>query len=101
MQLAQQKGIPPMRPLFFDFTQDKQCLDIEDQFLFGSDLLVAPILLEGAREREVYLPEGTIWTDAWTGQALEGGQHLFADAPLERIPVYIRHGQTSLPFVTF
>jgi len=47
-------------------------------------------LQEGARSRKVYLPGGTIWTDAWTGQTFEGGHDLRAEAPLERIPLYLR-----------
>ncbi len=78
------------------FPDDEQAATIEDQFLFGPDLLVAPVLHAGARQREVYLPIGTIWTDAWTGESLEGGQRLLADAPLERIPLYVR-GQAQLP----
>lgn len=92
MRLAQEKGIPPMRPLFFDFPADDRCYAIEDQFLFGPDLLVAPILSEGARSREVYLPVGTNWTDAWSGQLIAGGEQITAVAPLERIPVYMREG---------
>jgi len=90
MQLAHEKGIPPMRPLFFDFVEDETCASIDDQFLFGPDLLVAPILEAGVRQRELYLPAGTTWTDAWSGQTFEGGQRIVADAPLERIPVYLR-----------
>ncbi|HLV99500.1 MAG TPA: glycoside hydrolase family 31 protein [Ktedonobacterales bacterium] len=96
MQLAHERGIPPMRPLFFDFFDDEQAADIDDQFLFGPDLLVAPVLHAGERQREVYLPAGTTWTDAWTSQTLEGGQRLLAAAPLERIPLYVR-GQAHLP----
>lgn len=96
MQLAHEKGIPPMRPLFFDFVEDENCARVEDQFLFGPDLLVAPILEAGARQRELYLPAGTTWTDAWSGQVFEGGQRIVAEAPLERIPVYLR-GNAQLP----
>jgi alpha-D-xyloside xylohydrolase len=96
MLLAHEKGIPPMRPLFFDFVEDENCASIEDQFLFGPDLLVAPILEAGARQRELYLPAGTTWTDAWSGQTFEGGQRIVAEAPLERIPVYLR-GNALLP----
>jgi alpha-D-xyloside xylohydrolase len=90
MQLAHERGIPPMRPIFFDFPDDAHAADIDDQFLFGPDLLVAPVLHAGERQREVYLPAGTTWTDAWTSQALDGGQRLLAEAPLERIPLYVR-----------
>ena len=97
MHIAQETGTPPMRPLFFDFWQDEGCLSIDDQFLFGSDVLVAPVLQEGARSRRVYLPAGEAWTDIWNGQQLEGGQWIIADAPLERIPVYCR-GNAPSPF---
>ncbi len=90
MQLAHEKGIPPMRPLFFDFPSDERAASIDDQFLFGPDLLVAPVLTAGARHREVYLPAGTSWTDAWSGQIVDGGQRIVVEAPLERIPVYLR-----------
>lgn len=96
MQRASQTGMPPMRPLFFDFPEDNECASVDDQFLLGPDLLVAPILHEGARSREVYLPTGTTWTDAWSGQIYEGGRTLMADAPLERIPLYLR-GDAHLP----
>ncbi len=90
MKQAHLKGAPPMRPLFFDFYRDSNCLAIEDEFMFGPDLLVAPVLHEGARVRQVYLPEGSAWTDAWNGNALKGGQWITAEAPLNRIPLYLR-----------
>ncbi len=96
MNLAHEKGIPPMRPLFFDFPRDETCASIDDQFLFGPDLLVAPILTEGARTHEVYLPAGTSWTDAWSRQTFEGGQRIVAEAPLDRIPLYL-HADAQLP----
>jgi hypothetical protein len=92
MRLASQKGVPPMRPLFFDFPADKASWAVEDEFMFGPDLLVAPVLHEGARRRPVYLPAGASWTDAWTGEVVAGGQQISADAPLERIPLYLRDG---------
>lgn len=90
MRLAHEKGIPPMRPLFFDFPSDEECFKVEDAFMFGPDLLVAPVLHQGAVSRQVYLPAGTIWTDAWTDKRFDGGQWITADAPLDRIPVYLR-----------
>jgi len=92
MRLAHERGIPPMRPLFLDFPQDDGCPMVDDQFMFGPDLLVAPVLHEGARRREVYLPAGTTWADAWTDMTYDGGQWITADAPLERIPLYLRDG---------
>ncbi|GAB4442714.1 MAG: glycoside hydrolase family 31 protein [Anaerolineae bacterium] len=96
MKLAHEQGIPPMRPLFFDFPRDETAWAIEDQFLFGPDVLVAPILHLGARSRQVYLPAGATWTDAWSGETYTGGQQLTVDAPLERIPVYLRD-EAKLP----
>jgi alpha-D-xyloside xylohydrolase len=76
MRVAQEKGTPPMRPLFFDFAEDERCSEVDDQFMFGPDLLVAPVLYEGAREREVYLPAGANWTDAWTDELIRRSPHL-------------------------
>ncbi len=98
MQVAHDIGTPPMRPLFFDFPDDEACWAVEDQFMLGPDLLVAPVLHKGARSRGVYLPVGAAWSDAWTGETFEGGQQIEADAPLERIPLYLR-ADKKLPIV--
>src|SRR5260370_23171164 len=90
MHLVHEKGIPPMRPLFFDFPSDEACANIDDEFLFGPDLLVAPVLTEGVRTHEVYLPAGTTWTDAWSRQTFDGGQRIVAQAPLDLIPLDLR-----------
>ncbi len=100
MRVAQLRGTPPMRPLFFEFPHDESAAAVDDEFLFGPDLLVAPVLTQGARERRLYLPRGTTWIDAWTGEALEGGQSILAGAPITRIPVYIRHGANLALFDT-
>ncbi|ONI92201.1 family 31 glucosidase [Saccharothrix sp. ALI-22-I] len=89
---AHRTGAPPMRPLFFDFPEDQHAWDVDDQFLLGPDVLVAPVYLADARTRQVYLPSGALWLDPATGQLLEGGTTLDADAPLERIPVFVREG---------
>ncbi len=96
MELASEKGLPPMRPVFFDFPNDPQAAEVEDQFLFGPDILVAPITKYEQRSRDVYLPAGVEWTDAWTGKKLAGGQVVKADAPLEHIPVYLRGAKPEL-----
>jgi alpha-D-xyloside xylohydrolase len=96
MQRAHENGIPPMRPLFVDFPFDPGCYQIEDEYMFGPDLLVAPVIEAGARSRDVYLPSECVWKDAWTAQAYEGGQHITIDAPLERIPLFLR-GEAQLP----
>ncbi len=96
MKFASERGLPPMRPLFFDFADDLQAITVEDQFLFGPDLLIAPITRYQARSRTVYLPAGVHWCDAWTGKEQAGGQHIVADAPLEHIPVYVRRERADL-----
>jgi len=92
MDLASRTGLPAMRPMFVDFPDDGTCWDIKDQFLFGPDILVCPVTKQGATQRQVYLPAGADWTDAFGGKTLSGGQSIQADAPLERIPVYLKSG---------
>ena len=92
MKLAHEKGIPPMRPLFFDFPEDATAWEIEDQFLFGPDILVAPVMYSGMRERKVYLPVGGKWKNPWTGDVFEGGQTINAAAPIEQIPFFVKDG---------
>ncbi|MDE6556748.1 MAG: DUF5110 domain-containing protein, partial [Duncaniella sp.] len=87
----------PMRPLVMDFTGDSVTCDIGDQFLFGPSLLVAPGYVYGARNRDMYLPSGTDWYDFYTGRRYEGGCRLTADAPYERIPLFVRAG-SIIPF---
>ena len=60
--------------------------------MLGPDILVCPVVELGKRTRPVYLPKGTDWTNAWTGEALRGGQTLEATAPIDRIPVFVRAG---------
>jgi alpha-D-xyloside xylohydrolase len=93
-----------LRALAFDFRHDPQVYDIADQFMFGPALLVNPVTtpmyytsdstpLEGvAKTRKVYLPQGCDWYDFWTGERYAGGQTIEADAPLERLPLYVRSG---------
>nr|WP_324603593.1 hypothetical protein [Streptomyces sp. SPB074] len=81
-----------MRPLFLGFPADPRAWEAEDSFLCGPDLLVAPVTRLGAREREVYLPGGSAWTDAASGETYPGGTTVTARAPLERVPVFVRAG---------
>ncbi|MBV6657380.1 MAG: hypothetical protein KI785_06375 [Devosiaceae bacterium] len=92
MDEAHTRGLPPMRPLFMDFPEDPASWDVHDAYMFGGDLLVAPVLDAGASERQVYLPPGATWTCAWTGEVFAGGGSMSAATPLARIPVYIRDG---------
>ena len=92
MDESSESGSPVMRPLFYDFHNDKKAWEIEDEYMFGSDLLVAPVMEEGVRERTLYLPEGAEWTDAYTKKVYKGGQTITVPAPLSVIPVFLRDG---------
>jgi alpha-glucosidase (family GH31 glycosyl hydrolase) len=74
-----------------DYPDDHQVWRIEDQYSFGRDLLIAPVVDEGVTGRQVYLPEGS-WYDFWSGDAYTGGQRIDVTVPLDRIPVYARGG---------
>jgi len=92
MKKAHNEGIPVMRPLFFDFPNDKITYSIDDEYMFGPDILVAPVVYEGARSKKVYLPEGAKWTSPNNDRVYEGGQWIECDAPLNVIPVFLRDG---------
>jgi alpha-D-xyloside xylohydrolase len=90
MDHATATGIPPMRPLFLEFPGDPAAWEVEDQFLLGPDILVAPVTEFGARERRVYLPGGAEWTHVDTGRRYAGGAAVDIAAPLDSIPVLVR-----------
>lgn len=93
---AARGGAPIVRPLLWHYPNDPIAVACGDQFLLGSNLLVAPILHQGAVARAVYLPRGE-WFDFWTGEKHTGGTHRVAPAPLDRIPVFVQAG-SILPF---
>jgi alpha-D-xyloside xylohydrolase len=89
-QEAAKTGMPIMRALVLQDQDDARARTAKDEYLFGPDLLVAPVVDEGT-QRPVYLPPGE-WVDYWTGKAAEGGQVVVADADMETIPVWARAG---------
>ena len=89
--LAIETGAPVQMPLIFQYQDDLSARHIDDEYLFGSDLLVAPIFRAGDLSRHVYLPAGT-WHDWRTGEVITGGRWISALAPLSSIPVYARGG---------
>ncbi len=91
MKQAADTGLPAMRPMFLEFPEDGETYGMQDQFLFGSDLLVAPVLREAATDRGVYLPAGE-WYDFWTGARLAGKRWHRAAVTLASIPIYVRAG---------
>ena len=91
------------RALVMDFANDKQALDINDEFMFGKSILVCPVTnsmyskdmkedFGTIKSKEVYLPKGTDWYDFWTGEKQSGGQKIIKETPLDIIPVYIKAG---------
>ena len=92
MELIHTKGTPIMRPLFFDFREDSASWDVDDQYMFGPDIMVCPVMDAGVESRSVYLPAGASWTDAWTGKVYEGGQTIEAAAPIDVIPLFLKDG---------
>lgn len=81
-----------MRALVMDFGDDPAVLDVADQFMFGPGLMVNPVTEQGAKKRRVVLPSGCGWFDMATGAWHRGGRTVEADAPYERIPVFVREG---------
>jgi alpha-glucosidase (family GH31 glycosyl hydrolase) len=89
---ATRTGMPVMRPLLLAYPRDGAVRDLSDQYLYGSELLVAPVVEKGARERRLYLPEGR-WLDYADRTTLHaGGRTIRAKAPLSSIPVFVREG---------
>ncbi len=95
---AHRHGDPLMRPLFWHYPDEPQSWQTEDQYLFGDDLLVAPIMYAGQRQREVWLPGGHDWVNL-QGERLRGGQRVMAAAGLETIPLFIREGSPLIPLL--
>ncbi len=88
-RIAEYSGLPLQRPLFLEYADDPALFAVQDQFLYGADLLVAPVLEEGARERSVILPGKTPWRHAWTSIDFAPGKHIVA-AELDHPPVFYR-----------
>lgn len=97
-QDAEQTGLPIVRPLVMEYPNDPETFQCSDEFLLGSQVLVAPILRPGQSHRSVYLPEGT-WFDFWTQRQYEGGKYHLIQADLDKLPIFIKSG-TILPLGT-
>ena len=91
MKQAHEKGTPVIRTMFYEFPQDKECWELKDQYMFGSEMLVAPVVYADSYEREVYLPKGASWTSIHDGKIYEGGQSIRVAAPLDIIPVFLKN----------
>ncbi|WP_439234847.1 alpha-glucosidase [Lonepinella koalarum] len=87
---AYTKGYPVQRPLFVHFEQDINTYDIQDQYMYGAELLVAPVHKQGVTEWRVYLPSGETWISVWTAQEIQGGQTITVPAPIGKPPLFYR-----------
>ncbi|MBS1933096.1 MAG: DUF4968 domain-containing protein [Bacteroidetes bacterium] len=90
--MTYQEDYTIMRGLVMDFPNDTEVAKINDQYLFGPSLLINPVYNYQSRNRELYLPSGQGWYDVYTGKYYEGGQKINADAPYEKIPVFVKEG---------
>ncbi|WP_418372326.1 TIM-barrel domain-containing protein [Agathobacter sp.] len=88
---CEKTGAPIVRPLVYEYPEDKHVRNISDEYMLGSFVLVAPVIAPGKEAREVYLPDGD-WYDYYTGEKYSGGRYILADAPLDKVPVFIKAG---------
>jgi alpha-D-xyloside xylohydrolase len=93
MREAHEKGAPLMRPMFFEFPGDTASWELKDQYMFGPDMLVAPVMEAKQTERAVYLPAGAEWTELHSSASYPGGAAITVAAPLEVIPVFLKDGR--------
>lgn len=84
-------GEPIMRPMFFDFPNDENCYSLSDQYIFGSDILFAPIVNQGQTERKVYLPKGN-WIRTSDKSVRSGGQFVTEDAKVSEFIAFVKDG---------
>jgi alpha-glucosidase len=91
LEEAHRTGVPLFRPLMLNYQDDTNTYNLDDQFMVGNDLLLAPILKPDVTRRLVYLPKGT-WYDYWTNKRHEGGTMISVEAPLETVPMFVRAG---------
>ncbi|WP_445505515.1 glycoside hydrolase family 31 protein [Niallia sp. 03091] len=85
-----QNGQPVQQPLVYKFQHDPNTYNIDDQYLFGDSLMIAPVVKQGETSRSVYLPSGAKWIDYWTGEEFEGGQTIHKKADLATLPIYVK-----------
>lgn len=89
MKEAHEKGTPVIRILFYEFLEDSTCWEIEDQYLYGGDILVAPVLSVNSESRKLYLPEG-VWMEYATKKVYKEKKWITVKTPINEIPVFVR-----------
>ncbi len=95
MDIASKTGSPLMRPMFYDYETDEVCYTLEDQYMFGEDILFAPIMQKGQTEREVYLPEGR-WVSVLDKKVYEGKQTVKMRADISQYIAFVKDGSDVL-----
>ena len=93
---ARDTGLPFMRSLWLHYPEDKRAAGVGDEYLWGRDMLIAPVYKQGASARSVYLPAGE-WYDWWSGEKLTGGRDVSRSVDLATMPIYVRAGAV-IPF---
>lgn len=93
---ARDTGMPFMRAMWLQYPEDKRVRGMGDQYLWGRDMLIAPVYTQGATTRDVYLPQGE-WYDWWTNEKEAGGRTVTRDVDLATMPIYVRAG-AIIPF---
>jgi len=93
---ARDTGMPLMRAMWLHYPDDKKARNLGSQYLWGRDLLIAPVFEQGAKTRDVYLPEGQ-WYDFWTNEIKAGSQTVTRQVNISKIPIYVRAG-AIIPF---
>jgi len=91
MDINSKTGAPIMRPMFWDYSDDEICYTLEDQYMYGEDILFAPIYIEGATDREVYLPKGS-WVNVLTHEKFEGGRTINCHAEIDEFIAFAKEG---------
>ncbi|HEV8204946.1 MAG TPA: TIM-barrel domain-containing protein [Pyrinomonadaceae bacterium] len=91
LEEAHRTGVPLFRPLMLNYQDDESTYNLDDEFMIGNDLLVAPIMKPDVTRRLVYLPAGS-WYDYWTNKKYAGGTMISVEAPLETVPMFVRAG---------
>jgi alpha-glucosidase len=91
LEEAHRTGVPLFRPLVLNYQDDPNTYNLDDEFMIGNDLLVAPVVKPDVTRRLVYLPQGR-WYDYWTNKKYEGGTMIAVNAPLETVPLFVRAG---------
>ncbi|WML48160.1 glycoside hydrolase family 31 protein [Neobacillus sp. PS3-34] len=88
---AASTGKPVQQPLVYQYQKDPNTYNISDQYMFGDSMMLAPVVTEGQTSRKVYLPRGDNWVDYWTKKEYNGGQTIRVNAPLARLPIFVKN----------